>query len=543
MDPSPSSPPAQPAHSAPLRSPAAQARSAAEAADGSSPPDLHSPDRQVFHLQTIAQIGRTLATSGTLDQLLFQIVHYFTEVAGVRWTCIYLRDPKTDSYRLRGSKLGSEEAWSPPDSVVEDGIADLLKESGAAPRRDSGAVFEGGPEPRFFLPLFTEGAPTGFLLFGGKPDGGEIHSEEGAFLSTLAAQGALAIRHAFMLDETARMVEELTVLNEISRLVTRGSEPFAAGLQAMWSRLQPYLGLEWGLLVPIGAGAEEALLGGPPPGEGERDRIQRWCALLLAEKGFQLRRAEVVLLDSREVESSFPAEFRPPAGAGRTFALVPLFYDQELDAILLIRALGDRARFQSYRRMLQSLSPTLSASLQKARDHVKLERLATTDGLTGLYNHRYFHERLQLEYLRAYRLKDRLGLLFMDVDHFKSINDAFGHLYGDEVLARIAEILKAAVREIDVAARYGGEEFAIILPQASCEEAAAIGERVRFAVEQTLPLRLSRKIQRLTVSVGAAAYPETASTKQMLVEAADRALYLAKRSGRNRVTLAATESA
>jgi diguanylate cyclase (GGDEF)-like protein len=503
--------------------------------------DERSLDRQIFYLHAIGQVGRTLATVATLEGLLLQVVDYFTEIAGVRWTCVYLREPRTECYRLREGKLVlPEPGWSPPPSLTEASVSAFWGGPVCHPRAVPAEAFGGGAGRRYLLPLFTEGAPTGFLLFGEKLAGGEILPDEREFLTTLATQAAVAMRHALLLDETAGMVEELTVLNEVSRLFTRGNETFSAGLDAMWARLQPFLDLEWGMLVPLRDGSEETPLGDPALDEADRQRIQRWCALLLAERdrGAQLRRGEVVLLDADEVESSYPSEFRPPEGLGRTFALVPAFYDEDLEAILLVRAAGSRARLQGHRRLLQHLSPTISSALQKWRDRLKLERLATTDGLTGLYNHRYFHERLQQEYLRAYRLKDRLGLLFVDVDHFKAINDAFGHLYGDQVLARVAEVLRLGVREIDIAARYGGEEFAIILPGASSDEAAAVGERARFAVEQMLPLRLERRIQRLTVSVGAASYPETAATEEQLVDGADRALYAAKHAGRNRVTLA-----
>ncbi len=516
--------------------------SAPPASPFSGPPTERSLDRQIFYLNAIAQIGRTLATVGKLEQLLPVVVDYFTEVAAVRWTCVYLREPGTERYRLRESKfVVPEEGWSPPDAVDEAAVAALWKGPAPAPRRVAGSALGGARGGGWFLALFTEGSPTGFLLFGEKVLGGELVAEEREFLNTLATQAALAVRHVLTLEETATLVEEYATLNEISRLFTRAQQSFSEGLRATWTRLRATLGLEEGVLVQLQPGLGEVRLDGGPTAEGERERIQRWCALLLGEtdRGSALARGEVAILDGGEVESSFPAEFRPPRVAGRTLALLPLFYDTHLAAILVIWAPGARSLFRPHRRMLQNLVPTLSSALQKAQDHEKLERLATTDGLTGLYNHRYFHDKLQQEYLRAYRLKDRVGLLFIDVDHFKGINDAFGHVYGDQVLVRAAEVLKASVREIDIAARYGGEEFAVILPQASCGEAAAVGERVRFAIEQTLPLRLERRVQRLTVSVGVAAYPEVASTKEELVEAADRALYLAKRAGRNRVVVAA----
>ena len=500
-------------------------------------------DRQVFYLRAVAQIGRTLAAVGTLEGLLVQVADYFNEIAAVRWTCVYLRDPGTGEYRLRQRKVALADAgWTPPERVPAGALAGLREADAPAPAEAE--AFGPSEAPRHVLPLFTEGAPTGFLLFGAKVAGGEIAGEERQFLRTLATQAALAIRHATTLDETARMAEEFALLNEISRLSTRGHD-FAGNLREMWRLLKPFADLEEALLVPLAPDVEDVQLDGGGPAEGERERAKRWCELLLAERdrGGQLRRGEILLLEGSELRESFPDEFRPARVTGRTLAVLPLFVDEALAAFLVLRAPGGAERFRAHRRLLQNLSPTLSSALQKARDHEKLERLATTDGLTGLYNHRYFHDRLQLEYLRAYRLKDRVGLLLLDVDHFKSVNDAFGHVYGDQVLTQLAEVLRASVRQIDVPARYGGEEFAVILPQAACEEAVAVGERIRFAVEQTLPPRLDRRVRALTVSIGAAAYPESAPTKEKLVEAADRALYLAKRAGRNRVVAAGTEPA
>jgi diguanylate cyclase (GGDEF)-like protein len=503
-----------------------------------------SLDRQTFYLSAISQIGRTLARVATLEQLLFEIADYFTEIAVVRWTCVYLRDPRTDRYLLRQNKLVvPQEGWAPPVSVLDSSIVELWK--GDHPRPVDGVEFGPGAGPCYFLALLNEGTPMGFLLFGEKLTGEEIQAQEREFLNTLASQAALAIRHVLLLDETARIAENLKGLNDVAQLLTRSDKDFTSSVRAMWGKLQPFLGLEEGLLVPIAPGVEKAQLGITPLGDAEWERVLRWCKLVLtdSERGAQLQRGEVILLEGNEIESSFPVEFRPPDVGGQVLALLPLFYDQELEAVLVLRAPTDAERFRNHRQMLPSLSPMLSSAFQKARDHLKLERLATTDGLTGLYNHRFFHDKLQEEYLRAYRTKDRVGLLLLDVDHFKSINDAFGHVFGDQVLARMADVLKTQVRQIDIAARYGGEEFAVILPRAGAQEAAAVGDRVRYAVEQTLPIRLERKVARLTVSVGVGAYPESASTKEKLIEAADGALYLAKHAGRNRVVVAAPADA
>lgn len=176
-----------------------------------------------------------------------------------------------------------------------------------------------------------------------------------------------------------------------------------------------------------------------------------------------------------------------------------------------------------------------------AEANARLAQLAITDGLTGLYNHRYFHERLVLEGERAQRTAQPVSLLMIDVDYFKAYNDAHGHPAGDELLRQLSRVLLQGRRANDVVARYGGEEFCILLVDTPKHTAAALAERIRaqivaepFAFEATQPLR------DVTVSIGVATLPDDASTADSLVSIADSALYSAKRSGRNRVELART---
>ncbi|NOX20220.1 MAG: diguanylate cyclase [Nitrospirae bacterium] len=167
----------------------------------------------------------------------------------------------------------------------------------------------------------------------------------------------------------------------------------------------------------------------------------------------------------------------------------------------------------------------------------ELSRLAKTDGLTGLYNHRMFQERLAEEILRAERYKRTLFLLMIDIDHFKQINDTYGHQAGDMVLKEVAQIIKKSVRQVDFPARYGGEEFALILPEADCENAYKVGERIRQAIQShDFQIDNGTKIN-ITVSIGIACYPYDTKNKEELIKMADSALYYAKKHGRNRVCL------
>ncbi len=175
-------------------------------------------------------------------------------------------------------------------------------------------------------------------------------------------------------------------------------------------------------------------------------------------------------------------------------------------------------------------------SIKNALIHKRTEKLAFTDPLTELFNHRYFQETLSHEFTRAKRYAKPLSLMLIDIDFFKKFNDTYGHLVGDKVLRHVAAIFKKSVREqIDTVARYGGEEFAVILPETSIEGASRFAERIRSSVEESRVLDESRKLA-VTLSIGVACTSITNCEKPSdLIEASDLALYKAKDTGRNRV--------
>ena len=184
-------------------------------------------------------------------------------------------------------------------------------------------------------------------------------------------------------------------------------------------------------------------------------------------------------------------------------------------------------RLRAGRQQLSSLTDTLRAKAEE------LEQLSVTDGLTGLVNHRALMQRLGEEATRSKRNARPFCVIMADVDFFKKYNDEFGHPAGDDVLRQVAQILKDATRTVDCVARYGGEEFAALLPETGAEGAMEVAERMRARVAST-PFA-NREV---TVSVGVAEFPSDADTGQKVISVADKALYEAKRAGRNRVVRA-----
>ncbi|MFA6008203.1 MAG: GGDEF domain-containing protein, partial [Candidatus Shapirobacteria bacterium] len=162
-------------------------------------------------------------------------------------------------------------------------------------------------------------------------------------------------------------------------------------------------------------------------------------------------------------------------------------------------------------------------------------QLAANDSLTGMFNRRFGMARLQEEYGRAIRSGSPLGVCIFDLDHFKKVNDTYGHPMGDKVLVHVSKLIRGALREGDVAMRYGGEEFMIVMPGASITDSFQIAEHVRRLVVETVFQHGSNTIA-LTISGGAAAWPDfDASSADALVRRSDESLYKAKEEGRNRI--------
>lgn len=166
-----------------------------------------------------------------------------------------------------------------------------------------------------------------------------------------------------------------------------------------------------------------------------------------------------------------------------------------------------------------------------------LEELVKKDGLTNLYNHRFFQERMVEEFHRSRRHKTPLSCALLDIDFFKKINDTYGHQAGDLILKSLADIVLKNLRNYDLAARYGGEEFAVILPHTEIENTKTVCERIRICAQETL-FSFNRQDIRITVSIGAAEVDQCeAETASQLINFADKCLYKAKSGGRNRVEL------
>ncbi|MDP2324095.1 MAG: sensor domain-containing diguanylate cyclase [Gammaproteobacteria bacterium] len=193
---------------------------------------------------------------------------------------------------------------------------------------------------------------------------------------------------------------------------------------------------------------------------------------------------------------------------------------------------GDRMDFYV------AVAETLSFAIANLRLRETLRYQALRDPLTGLFNRRYLHDVVDHELQRAASRNQELSVVMFDIDHFKRLNDAFGHAAGDTVLARLGALLREWVRADDIAVRYGGEEFTIVLPDTSSELAVARAESLRQAIASLSVEHDGQPLVQVTISAGIATFPVHGIDREALIQSADQALYASKRAGRNRVSLA-----
>jgi len=350
-------------------------------------------------------------------------------------------------------------------------------------------------------------------------------------IRVLANEAAGAFENARVFQREQRRASHLAMLNETGRKANSVLDPKEL-LPSICSQVRSGFGYDLArievidrerdeLVVEAEAGYGDELL-------GRRTRIGEGLSGVAAETG------DPVLANSVAREPMYIA-LHPRVQSGLS---LPLRYHEELLGVLSFESCREHAFAPQDVLTLQALADQLAIALYNARAYQNALEEAITDGLTGMKTHRYFMEALEREWRRSTRSGNPFSVIMIDLDRFKPVNDQYGHLLGDRVLRTVAKLLSDRVRQSCVVARYGGDEFSILMPDATTEQAAALGERLRSSIEGDLFLGEHR----VTASFGVGSFPAHGHTHEAILHVADAGMYLAKHENGNRVRVASLTS-
>jgi diguanylate cyclase (GGDEF)-like protein len=337
-----------------------------------------------------------------------------------------------------------------------------------------------------------------------------------------------------LLRELKRTVDELQALNEIGRALTSTLE-LPEVLRLVMGKVSELLRpVDWSLLLldessrqlyyeaAAGPAADRLRSARLPLGEG----IAGWVA----------REGQPVLVDDARGDPRFAPRDALARGETRSVLAVPLLVKQRvLGVIELVNGENARGFTPEDLLTLRLVADYAAIAIDNARAYQRIRELTVVDEHTGLFNARHLYRALESEIARSQRYKRSFSVVFLDLDHFKLVNDRHGHQVGSALLKGVGELLRAALRSADVAVRYGGDEFVLLLPESDRAQAAAVAERIRRELEQATFLADRGLALRVTASFGVASFPGDGDAPEAVLGAADAAMYRVKRRSRNGV--------
>jgi two-component system, cell cycle response regulator len=474
----------------------------------------------------------------TIHQQLFHTIELLRRSLGLK-TCALLWLDGT------GEKLKMKELSSSAQNLAEGSLparsgvlAAILKEGRActleSPRPALLPYYQGPEEVTAFVGVpIVEGRTQRGLLVGDRATGPMFTAAETDLFSSAAALILRIVQSERVFQAVERSKHEHERFYRASTALNRAltlDEVYAAAIEgargvcdfdfAAIASFDARTGVH-GITLAVGEGSD-AIIGTDHRDATSVASMVAKNKLALPVSGEWRDHHETHIFDPGERVKGFESLY-----------VLPLLVKDEVLGTLTVAARRPGAFTSDRREMLGVVANQVAISLQNGRMVQSLEEQATTDGLTGLVNHRTFQERFTAMLGRADRHKFRVAMLLTDIDHFKKVNDTYGHPTGDAVLKRVAGILKSSARKIDIVARYGGEEFALVLEGTDKVGARQLAERIREEVSaQTFDSEKGRF--KATLSLGVAVYPDDGRVKQEVISCADKALYAAKHGGRNR---------
>ena len=361
--------------------------------------------------------------------------------------------------------------------------------------------------------------------------------EHAVRLQAFADQAAVAIENAMLYQEAQRRAEQMTTLYEIGLTLASGLEldQVLASLHEQVARVLPFDVFYVGLYNETSEILQFPLF----IERGERVVVAtRNVADVPGISGRVISTRQTHYLQDikdPETASRYPAPINT-TGLSRAYVGVPLIAREHVVGIISMQSYQPGIFSLEQVRLLETIANQAALAIDNAHIFIEMRQLAITDSLTGLFNRRHFTELGQVEVDRALRYERGLGVLMVDIDSFKRVNDNLGHNAGDAVLQEISRICRTLLRSSDIIGRYGGEEFAIVLPELDEERSLRVAERIRAVIDAT-SIETPKGPVHITLSIGVVLLRPEFTTLEILLDCADRAMYQAKQAGRNRVNV------
>jgi len=431
-----------------------------------------------------------------------------------------------DSHRLRCSTEEAGEIITATGGVIGRSMKErtaLVASDISEKKIDVGYLKKAEISSLVCVPVMDDTFPLGVIT----ADSGRYHaftSADSAVLQMFSHQIMRILQRERVYPQIQRENASLKILNEESAklLATMDIDVIAKHLMEGARRIAPSEAV-----FLLGRGGEFEILHRTGPYQQEKKAFNVKGTLL----DMVVKNREPVYISDVRHDRSPLMPFKAQ-NTGSVFVL-PLVYERDVLGMVVLMFEKTNTLGTHEIELLEVLGNQAATSIANAKLYEEIERLAVTDGLTGLFNHRHFQETLAQEFNRVERFSEPISLLIIDIDHFKKINDTYGHPVGDAVLKKVSGIIRKTIRNIDIPARYGGEEFAVILLGTDTNGALKMAERLRRSIADA-KFSSEQNAFNVTVSIGISTHAREMRKKEDLVEQADKALYHAKRTGRNR---------
>ncbi len=511
-------------------------------------------DRRLFELESLLKAGEALQGELDVSALCNLLMTMVRERVRVDHLAVLLHDDDGDMVAVERVIGLPEEACDlcfPDDqgilwSLIRAGEPFSVVDLDGRPRFQE--IFEkyslGDLQGQLWVPLVMPGAVVGVLSMSVDRQGRPVSTREHQFLNRLASRAALAIHTAVLYrsiqiarKDLDRSLHQLSLLFDVTRALS-AVQNLTKLLRLILERAIEAVEAEKGSLMLFDDVDEELVIRvvfGLPDKEVERkiNDGEIACRRFKSGEGVAGRvfeTGEIIRVNNTDDEEEFS---KREGSHAKSLLCVPLIAEDEPIGVINITNKADDGQFvKEDEEILSALADQAAVAIARAR----LYETAITDGMTGLFIRRYALERLRQEIKRARRYGQSLGVVMCDIDHFKEVNDTWGHPAGDAIIVAVAQTLMAGLRTgVDVAGRYGGEEFLLLMPETDAEGTAVAAERLRAAIEALeTPIGGGRTLKK-TMSFGVTELGPD-DDGESVVKRADEALYESKESGRNKVT-------